>query len=136
MKYCPRCDKHLFPKEFNKNAYRKDGLQPYCRSCQATYKVQWRKTTSSDWAEQIRRRQRRGTTQEEVDAIFESQGKKCAICQSTEPKGLNWHLDHDHLTGKNRGVLCGICNRGLGYFKDNVETLHSAVKYLKIHSIV
>lgn len=39
-------------------------------------------------------------------------------------------LDHDHETGRLRGWLCRQCNTGLGYFKDSVDFLHSAISYL------
>ena len=41
------------------------------------------------------------------------------------------HVDHDHITGKVRGLLCGSCNRALGLIKDNLETLVRLQKYLE-----
>ena len=40
-------------------------------------------------------------------------------------------IDHDHKTGRIRGVLCGRCNKGLGHFKDSLEILREAIKYLE-----
>ena len=54
----------------------------------------------------------------------------CAICRTTEPIG-GWHIDHDHATGHVRGVLCGNCNKGLGFFKDSSLNLSRAHGYLK-----
>jgi len=39
--------------------------------------------------------------------------------------------DHNHLTGRWRGVLCTSCNRGLGFFKDSIELFEAALAYLK-----
>jgi hypothetical protein len=66
----------------------------------------------------------------QVDAMLESQGGKCAICGATE--GYNFPaVDHCHSTGKIRGILCDRCNRGLGFFKDNVAILRAAADYLE-----
>jgi hypothetical protein len=40
-------------------------------------------------------------------------------------------VDHDHITGKVRGLLCNDCNLGIGHFKDNIEKLKLAIKYLE-----
>lgn len=53
---------------------------------------------------------------------------ECWICKSTE----KLCVDHDHTTGKARGLLCHYCNIGLGVFKDNIKSLEKAAKYLKI----
>ena len=74
-----------------------------------------------------------GMTQEEWMALFNKQGNKCAICSATTPgrKDNHWCLDHDHITGKSRGILCNGCNMGLGNFKDNKKSLEAAVEYLQ-----
>lgn len=55
-------------------------------------------------------------------------GKLCGICGN---RGT--HIDHDHVTGKFRDVLCNTCNAGLGMFHDNLELLKKAVTYLEFH---
>lgn len=52
--------------------------------------------------------------------------KKCMICSSTE----RLCIDHDHRSGKIRGVLCTVCNTALGSFKDDPEILKLAIIYL------
>jgi len=66
-----------------------------------------------------------GLTLEQYDAIVSG---PCAICGCKPDKP---HLDHCHRTGRMRGVLCRKCNLGLGMFKDDVETLKAAVRYLE-----
>lgn len=80
-----------------------------------------------------------GLTPAAVEAMLSEQGG-CAICGSREPNGKNWEIDHDHgccsteskCCGRCiRGVLCGPCNRGLGQFRDNPDTLRAAIAYLE-----
>lgn len=60
--------------------------------------------------------------------ILEQQRYVCAICGGSLVE--REHVDHDHITGRVRGILCGHCNNGLGLFKDNRESLIRAVAYL------
>lgn len=56
----------------------------------------------------------------------------CAICGASEAGGRGeWHSDHDHETGLLRGMLCHYCNIGLGDFRDSVQLLLAAARYLK-----
>lgn len=80
-----------------------------------------------------------GMTGEEYGAMLAAQKGVCAICDQPETamfKGVPkvMHVDHDHATGKVRGLLCGCCNGGLGLFKDNRGSLLAAVRYLDKHS--
>lgn len=68
--------------------------------------------------------------------MLREQNYKCAICGQEislfgSSQKLIAHVDHDHKTGKVRGLLCKECNTGLGKFRDNIEYLLSAVSYLK-----
>ena len=74
-----------------------------------------------------------GITLEEVGEILANQGGTCAICrkQVTDPRGFSPHVDHDHATGKVRGILCLTCNAGLGSFHDDPDLLRSAIRYLE-----
>lgn len=67
----------------------------------------------------------------QFEALLHAQGGVCAICKTASPTHKNkWHVDHDHQTGMVRGIVCGHCNAGLGYFRDSVESLRSAIEYL------
>jgi len=72
-----------------------------------------------------------GITTDDYNQMVESQNNKCKICGTDEPRGTGgWKVDHCHTTGKVRGLLCNNCNVGLGYFKDNIESLQAAIQYL------
>lgn len=73
-----------------------------------------------------------GVSEDQYYSIKESQNHSCAIC-GTHQDELNKRLavDHCHTTGKVRGLLCTLCNTGLGKFKDSVDTLSAAIKYLE-----
>ena len=64
--------------------------------------------------------------------MLKLQDGKCLICK-TEESQLNKKLvvDHCHTTGKVRGLLCSLCNSGLGFFKDNPKILENAITYLE-----
>lgn len=67
-----------------------------------------------------------GITLGEKREAAEKQGHRCAICR----RKVELVVDHDHTTGKFRGLLCSWCNTGLGYFKDSPERLRQAIDYL------
>lgn len=72
-------------------------------------------------------------TLEDYSKLSENQNHLCAICGSSET-GYQikfMYIDHNHSTGKVRGLLCNKCNFGLGNFKDNISILQSAIKYLE-----
>lgn len=73
-------------------------------------------------------------TLNDFDVLLNSQDNKCAICESKEPKGKgNFHIDHDHQTGKVRGLLCHKCNTGIGLLNDDIALLNKALQYLEKH---
>ena len=71
-------------------------------------------------------------------ALVESQGNKCAICNCAETrkdsrskKIKDLAVDHDHTTGLVRGLLCGACNTAIGLLRDDPDLTQSATNYLK-----
>lgn len=72
-----------------------------------------------------------GITLEDYNFLLEKQNEKCKICNNECPTGKSLAVDHNHETGKVRGLLCKNCNIGLGMFFDNLDFLESAVLYLK-----
>src|SRR3954463_3846538 len=73
-----------------------------------------------------------GITPEQYGEMLLQQGGVCAICRvgTTCLRGHTMPVDHDHKTGKVRGLLCGTCNSLLGYAKDDPAVLKSAIQYL------
>ena len=78
-----------------------------------------------------------GLSWNEYEAMFDAQDGKCAICGSPNPgRGAHWFdVDHDHRSGRVRGLLCHSCNVGLGAFKDDLEIVRRAVQYMLTLSV-
>lgn len=76
-----------------------------------------------------------GLSIEEYKDKLVSQGHACKICGAKTAQESNpnreFAVDHCHITGKVRGLLCIKCNTGIGMFNDNTELLISAYNYLK-----
>ena len=72
-----------------------------------------------------------GITLEAYKQLQEQQNAVCAICKQKCNTGRRLSVDHDHVTGIVRGLLCGNCNKGLGNFKDKSELLEAAINYLR-----
>lgn len=74
-----------------------------------------------------------GITRDQYQSLVQAQGGRCAICGSTETRDKRngrWNVDHDHATGRIRGLLCALCNRGLGQLRDDPDLLRAALAYL------
>lgn len=69
-----------------------------------------------------------GITKEAFNEMLISQNRECAICKCNIDDSS--HIDHCHSSGNVRGLLCRSCNHGLGNFKDSVNNLSNAIKYL------
>jgi hypothetical protein len=83
-------------------------------------------------------RKRYAVTLDQLEEMDAAQGGRCAICGEPPPKkrpdGRNGLcLDHDHVTGEVRELLCPACNGGLGLFRDNPVLLKAAVDYILRH---
>ena len=83
------------------------------------------------------RQRKTGCTQEQYDALYAAQDGKCALCGDSTPgrfvgngKAQDFCADHDHETGRIRGLLCGNCNAGIGHLQDNSTLLRKAADYL------
>ena len=123
-------EKILSPKRERQRRYERTH-----RAREGARKRQWRRDLPSPI---------HGKTRAEIYAILQAQGCACAICGTTRHGGAvtlahgltgqGWHGDHDHKTGRFRGVLCRQCNLGLGHFRDNIKTMYAAIHYLERHA--
>ncbi len=142
-KTCPKCHSNKPASEYFKNRASDDGLSGYCKLCDAKNckdyehknitKVRKRQAIYRGKNKMgVRKRNYKylyGITVEQVEEMRKKQNGLCAICKVR----LATNIDHDHLTGQFRGILCGTCNRGLGIFYDNPTILASAIEYLEKH---
>lgn len=77
-----------------------------------------------------------GITLDQYEEMLKAQGGVCAICKDECNRKTTKRLcvDHDHMTGVVRGLLCFQCNAGIGKFKDRPAALLAAIKYLERHA--
>ena len=128
-KICGKCKEEKNVSQFHKDSGRSGGLNSYCIDCQREkLRPMMKKIQLNSTYRKL------GITQEDFNDMFIKQGGKCKICgkhQSDLKKTLS--VDHDHGTGKIRGLLCTQCNLGIGYFYDNIEMLQSVINYLEYY---
>lgn len=132
---------------------RKSGLRNYCKTCHNEREVVKRQNPdriqkNKDWVrdnpDKLKqyRLNKYNMTSEQYDDMLAAQHGLCKICSwllSDDTRGTRPCVDHDHscCSGKNscgkcvRGIICDDCNTALGKFKDDVDTLRSAIKYLE-----
>ena len=122
-KICTKCNKIKPISLFRKRTDKKNSYTSWCKPCKA-----------ADILDR-RRRQSCGVDATGYQIMLENQEYVCAICGvHVDDCTRSLAVDHNHETGFARGLLCGGCNRGLGYFKDNIDFLRDAAEYLEEHS--
>lgn len=138
-KACNKCGEikelELFPKKKDM----KDGRHGSCKVCEGKRKSKYKYTTEqwSDW----RRKKKFGLEKDDYNYMLKEQNYSCAICNiklndyvGIYGKGKkldSFTVDHDHTTGKIRGLTCFRCNLMLGYGQDNPAILEAGANYLK-----
>jgi len=148
MKVCTVCKEEKEYEHFYKSSREKDGFGYRCKTCDNEARRVSRnrnipKKENPTWLGYKRRwiMLKYGLELGEYERILEAQSHCCAICGTNNPAGegvhngrlLSFAVDHDHVTGKNRGLLCNLCNRGIGFLQDDVEVLRKALEYLIKH---
>jgi DNA-binding MarR family transcriptional regulator len=126
-KQCSNCKQVKLVTDFTLHSTTYDGLQPSCRQC------------SNEVGKWLKLKQKFNLTQEEYESMLLAQNGVCDICKRTESrikfgKPTMLAVDHCHITGKVRGLLCHNCNIGIGNLGDNITVVANALDYLKRHT--
>lgn len=139
-KKCYCCGEIKEIKEFGVDRMTVNGSATICKPCKRK-KIKFYFNSFSDERKEDRRlknlrynlKYNFNLSLEDYETMVEQQNGVCAICSQPPIKGNGnrLHIDHNHSTGKIRGLLCSTCNQGLGFFQDSFETLLSASHYLK-----
>ena len=151
LKECAKCHWALPKSEFNKSKVSADRIHTWCKLCVKEYRKTWHERNKERenaqnraWGNvnkklrsklaRTRRLRMYGLTEEEYNALLESQDGKCAICGLPQLES-NWSfcVDHCHKTDKVRGLLCFNCNTTLGKVSDSTQILFNAIEYLERH---
>lgn len=133
FKTCCSCKTERLASQFHKSRSTSDGLDPRCKSCRKTDTARRPREPQRVRANSLQRLY--GISPAEYDALFAAQAGLCAICRKPESmerlgvlRGLC--VDHDHKTGKVRGLLCARCNVAIGHLTDDPAVIHAAARYL------
>jgi len=139
VKTCTKCKQEKDVSEFYPRTHSPDGYNPQCKACvnaqhksyikrKNAIKDALKADTRKDLNLKYHYRISLGTYE---DMLREQEGT-CAICgKGPDDFERAFAVDHDHGSGKIRGILCPDCNRGLGGFHDNIELVDKALQYLK-----
>jgi Recombination endonuclease VII len=122
---CPDCATVKPLEDFPRNRSGRQGRGVYCKPCHNERGRRALEKVGGSRTYHLKRRY--GLSAEDVDAMVEAQGGLCAVCGVRPPE----HVDHDHVTGAVRGVLCSGCNQGLGNFRDSATALRRAADYVE-----
>ena len=134
---CRKCGLTKPVAEFRPIAHNVNGRLRVCMTCESTYQKRWR-DSAEGWPEHmqaIARLERYGITIEQYDTLFAEQHGLCAICgepqQAKRSSIRNLDVDHDHLTGQVRGLLCNHCNAAIAHAQHDPRILAAAIAYLE-----
>jgi len=139
MKQCTKCKQWKPESSFYKAEKGKPNLRNPCKSCiNERVKNHYRKPKAKRVHRNSRLKKKFGITVEDYDRMLINQNGVCAICNQPETKAnqfgiIRLAVDHNHKTGRVRGLLCTNCNNGLGRMKDSKELLLKAALYLEQH---
>lgn len=129
MLRCSNCREMKPECEFGLDRTSSRGFSYECKSC-AKERSKSRKRNRDPVEAKRNNLRRYGLTLEDFNNLVKKQNGCCAICREPCP---NLHVDHCHLSFRNRGLLCTSCNKALGFFKDRIDLLEAAIEYLRKH---
>lgn len=136
-KHCPKCDciKSLDQFYIDKVGKSVGKVYPYCKVCECEKQRAMRQARPKHHKIKDRKKLLKrdyNLTLDEFDQMLIKQDYRCKICKRHESElSKALCVDHCHITGKVRGLLCLTCNTGLGSFRDSIEGLEAAIYYLK-----
>jgi len=151
-KKCSKCQQIKPLTEFHKNRTTKDQRRRECKACHCAdvkrsdstpqererrkqYFKAWKASNPAKIAALSRActlKRKYGITPSQYNAMLAAQGGVCAICRDRPAKRLC--VDHCHVSGKVRGLLCAKHNKALGLFGDNVTLLRLAAEYVEANN--
>lgn len=133
IKRCPKCTEEKDYSLFYRSKVHKDNCSSYCKSCHNLLSTSYaRENKGKIPTTGYTLKRRYGITSLDYEKMLEVQDYKCRICGVNKcVTGRNFSVDHNHTTGKIRGLLCAHCNVGIGNFKDDISYLEKAIQYLK-----
>jgi hypothetical protein len=140
-KACSVCLQRKSFVEFYSYKNKSDGKSYRCKPCDDLARRKWAEDNPEKSKYSARNRiikHRHGVDIPWYEQKLKSQGNTCAICgvdrnNCTYANEWSFAIDHCHKTGKLRGLLCNMCNRALGMFKDCPEVLRKAALYLEYY---
>ena len=132
---CPSCSTWVKLEDYPQEPSRLHGVSGTCKECAYACQKRTRDMVKDKY---FQVEYKYGITKEYYDQLVENQNNKCAICNCEERRMYknrikNLSVDHDHDTGRVRGLLCHSCNSALGFLEDNIDYLLNAVEYLRKH---
>lgn len=138
LKTCNLCGIAQPAENFHRKASAPDGLNYRCKICASAYRHQ-HYTDNLDSArayyQDVGRyrllNSKYGVDKDLYNQMLADQAGVCAICKLPPPELRRLHLDHDHVTGKARGLLCAKCNSMLTHFGDRPEGLLRVLDYVQ-----
>jgi len=133
-KRCPHCEKYKALDKFHVDSSKWDGRQAWCKMC-LTQRARKRYAQGKVYTPKKQayyRKRNYGIDETVYQAMLLAQDRKCAICHQPETaKKGTLSVDHSHVTGEIRGLLCYKCNSALGSLDDDPERIRALLEYLE-----